>query len=243
MHRHDTVAAVNILQGIGKGGVRMVSDAAPDEGITRNDVHGDGIASVVRDTHNGVVTATVSVVTVEDIVDHGVVGKIGRRREEERGIGSGRHPKAFHLNLHRIRKFHRLEILYQRQFPLEDIAVVALHPVNHFNIPKTVQRTSDQTVKRVVRMIEIRARSHKRGIERFITLDGIMGVHIPINQTAGPSRVGVLVVVRPTVVPSHTRHVFGLGGITRVVGRTVSMVRQPKTGARRSVGSSRLPPA
>ena len=122
----------------------------------------------------------------------------------------------------------------QCQLPAEDIAVVTAPSVDNLDIPRAVHRATYQVRKRVVGVVELRARRHIRRVERVAHK-----VRIAVNQAVARGVAEACVrAVRPTVAPAHARLVV----LRRRVARRppLRVVRLPQIGTHPHI-AARLP--
>ena len=111
--RDDAVATVNVRQGVREGGVCGICDPVPDKAVAGGRVDDNILSGMESDTHHRVVSAPELTVTMEGVADGCVIGQIGGWREEEGGIGGGRHPRTVHCRIHHINILNRLDIRSQ----------------------------------------------------------------------------------------------------------------------------------
>ena len=229
VNRHQAVAAMDGRQRVGNGCVCGISDPVPDKAAADGSVDGSVLAGIVPNAHHRVETATVLVETVESILNQRIIGQIGGRHKHKGRVAGRGHPRPLDSRLHHIRIHHFRNILRQSQLPPENVAVIHIRAVHHLDEPIAIQRTSNQTFKRLVRMIELRSSRDIGGIKgigidrnrpiiRGCRIEIGNGVAFPVYQTAGAAcvRVPFRRVVGPTIVPPCSRRIIGTSGVTRI---------------------------
>ena len=138
--------------------------------------------------------------------------KRDRGREKEKRVAQRLHPRSIHLHIRHIRIIHRGIVGRQRQLPAKNITIVNAVTVHHFNVPRPVERTSHQTLERLIWMIELGARRHIGRVENRIGTIAYtlrMGIDRTINQTSGARsvRISMRAIIRPTIIPSCARSI------------------------------------
>ena len=166
-----------------------ISAAMPIIGtVTNNGILGYKSFRKKGNGNHSVITASVSAVTMEGIVYYGITLKVNRWSDDERRIADSRHPRSIHSSAYHIHIFYGHNVRHQCQFPSENITIVNPASVHHFNIPRAVQRTSNKTFERLVRMIKLCAVGNigrVKGVpfeihERVIRLNHII---VPVDQS------------------------------------------------------------
>lgn len=146
----------------------------------------------------------------EVIEQRGVVGEIEGRGNGERGVVESSDAGA--LDEEGVEDAARIgeEARAEREFPTEEIAIVARIAVENLDIPFAVQGATDKAREALVGMVEIGAGGDIRGIDLIP-----VSMTLPINDAVAR---GILIAgadfVAPTIVPANT------GSIARDIGIT-----------------------